>query len=196
MTKFVEIPNSDTVYSTLGLDLRAEAMVITVPPIEQSRYYSIQLIDLYTFNFAYTGSRTTGNDGGSFLVAGPSWNGGLPPGIKKVLRCETEFALAGFRTQLFNPGELDNVKKVQAGYETQPLSQFLGTPTSPPRQRLISSTAQSRATAHLAAVFQHPELHLAILSHESIREGTHGAVRQAEHRRGEKLRCGQPFTRN
>ena len=126
--KVVQIPNSDTPYSTLGLDLRAEPMVITVPPIEKSRYYSIQLIDLYTFNFAYIGSRTTGNEGGSFLVAGPSWNGGLPPGIKKVIRCETEFALAGFRTQLFNPDDLDNVKKVQAGYKALPLSQFLGTP--------------------------------------------------------------------
>src|SRR5262252_10116787 len=64
--KIVQIPNSDTPYSMLGLDLRAEPMVITVPPIEKSRYYSIQLIDLYTFNFAYIGSRTTGNDGSSF----------------------------------------------------------------------------------------------------------------------------------
>src|SRR5215471_13530537 len=117
--KVVQIPNSDTPYSTLGLDLRAEPMVITVPPIEKSRYYSIQLIDLYTFNFAYIGSRTTGNDGGNFLVAGPGWKGSQPSGVKKVFHCETEFALAGFRTQLFNPGDLDNVKKVQAGYKAQ-----------------------------------------------------------------------------
>jgi hypothetical protein len=129
--KVVQIPNSDTPYSTLGLDLRAEPIVITVPPIEKNRYFSVQLTDFYTFNFGYIGSRTTGNDGGSFLIAGPSWNGGLPPGIKKVFRCETEFALAGFRTQLFNPGDLDNVKKVQAGYEAQPLSQFVGTPAPP-----------------------------------------------------------------
>jgi hypothetical protein len=129
--KVVQIPNSDTPYSTLGLDLRAEPMVITVPPIEKSRYFSVQLSDLYTFNFGYIGSRTTGNDGGSFLVAGPGWKGAQPPGIKRVFHCETEFALAGFRTQLFNPGDLDSVKKVQAGYKAQPLSQFLGKPASP-----------------------------------------------------------------
>jgi len=129
--KVVQTPNSDTPYSTLGLDLRAEPMVITVPPIETSRYFSVQLIDLYTFNFGYIGSRTTGNDGGSFLVAGPDWKGARPPGVKKVFRCETEFAIAGFRTQLFNPGDLDNVKKVQAGYKAQPLSQFLGKPVPP-----------------------------------------------------------------
>lgn len=129
--KVVQIPNSDTPYSTLGLDLRAEPMVITVPPIEAGRYFSVQLIDLYTFNFGYIGSRTTGNDGGSFLVAGPGWKGSRPPSIKKVFRCETEFALAGFRSQLFNPRDLDNVKKVQAGYKAQALSQFLGRPAPP-----------------------------------------------------------------
>src|SRR5215469_15205860 len=54
--KVVQIPNSDTPYSTLGLDLRAEPMVITVAPIDGSRYFSVQLIDLYTFNFGYIGS--------------------------------------------------------------------------------------------------------------------------------------------
>jgi hypothetical protein len=129
--KVVQIPNSDTPYSTLGLDLRAEPVVITVPQIEASRYFSVQLIDLYTFNFGYIGSRTTGNEGGNFLVAGPSWEGAQPPGVKKVFRCETEFALVGFRTQVFNPHDLDNVKKVQAGYKAQPLSQFLGRPAPP-----------------------------------------------------------------
>jgi hypothetical protein len=48
--------------------------------------------------------------------------------VKKVIRSETPFVLAGYRTQLFNPGDLDNVKKVQAGYKVQPLSAFLGQP--------------------------------------------------------------------
>jgi hypothetical protein len=36
-----------------------------------------------------------------------------------------------YRTQLFNPADMDNVKKVQAGYEVQPLSAFLGQPAPP-----------------------------------------------------------------
>lgn len=46
----------------------------------------------------------------------------------KVIRSETEFVFALYRTQLFNPDDLDNVKKVQAGYKAQTLSAFLGTP--------------------------------------------------------------------
>jgi hypothetical protein len=106
-------------------------MVLTVPEIDAKRYYSIQLIDAYTHNFEYIGSRTTGNDAGSFLVAGPNWKGETPRGVKKVIRSETEFVLAGYRTQLFDPDDLDNVKKIQAGYKVQPLSAFVGQPAPP-----------------------------------------------------------------
>ena len=96
--------------------------------MEKERYFSIQLIDYYTFNFDYAGTRTTGNGGGTFLLAGPNWKGETPKGIDKVFRSETELAFPGYRTQLFNPGDIDNVKKVQAGYRVQTLSAFLGQP--------------------------------------------------------------------
>jgi hypothetical protein len=126
--KAIQTPNSDTPYSMVGLDLRGEPMVLTVPVIEKERYFSIQFIDAYTQNFDYIGSRATGNHGGNFLIAGPNWKGETPKGVKKVIRSETEFVFAIYRTQLFNPGDLDNVKKVQAGYKAQPLSAFLGQP--------------------------------------------------------------------
>jgi hypothetical protein len=126
--KAVQTPNSDTPYSWAGLDLRAEPVVISLPQIEQDRYFSVQLIDYYTFNFAYLGSRTTGNGGGNFMIAGPSWKGETPSGITKVIACETELALALFRTQLFSPDDIENVKNIQAAYKVQPLSRFLGTP--------------------------------------------------------------------
>ena len=127
--KAVQTPNSDTPYGHLGFDLRAEPIVLTVPALEKNRYFTIQLVDAYTHNFDYIGSRTTGNDGGSFLIAGPDWKGETPKGIKKVFRCETQFAYALYRTQLFNPADLANVKKVQAGYKVEPLPSFLGQPT-------------------------------------------------------------------
>ena len=127
----VQTPNSDTPYSFFGADLRAEPMVLTVPEIEKKRYYSIQLVDAYTHNFAYIGSRTTGNGAGNYLLAGPGWKGKKPAGIKEVIPCETNLSLGIYRTQLFNPGDMDAVKKIQAGYRLQPLSKFLGQ-TAPP----------------------------------------------------------------
>ncbi len=124
----VVTPNSDTPYSLLEMDLRTEPLVLCVPEVERGRYYSVQLVDLYTFNVGYIGSRATGNGAGCYMVAGPSWKGTTPAGIAKVFPLETEFGMAIYRTQLFNPADIDNVKKVQAGYTVQTLSQFLGQP--------------------------------------------------------------------
>jgi hypothetical protein len=62
------------------------------------------------------------------MIAGPNWKGETPKGVKKVFRAETEFVFAVYRTQLFKPDDIDNVKKVQAGYKAQTLSAFLGQP--------------------------------------------------------------------
>lgn len=126
--KAIQTPNSDTPYSFVGADLRAEPLVLTVPEIEEGRYYSLQFIDMYTFNFAYVGSRATGNGAGSFLLAGPGWNGEKPAGVREVIRSETELAFVLYRTQLHGPDDIENVKKIQAGYKVEPLSAFLGKP--------------------------------------------------------------------
>ena len=123
--KAIQTLNSDTPYSWIGLDLRAEPMVFTVPKFDPKRYWSLQLIDLYTHNFDYLGSRATGNAGGSYMIAGPSWHGKIPKGITKVIRSETSISSAQFRTQLFDPGDLDNVKAIQGKYVAEPLSAFL-----------------------------------------------------------------------
>lgn len=124
----VQTPNSDTPYSWLALDLRTEPIVLTVPEMEEDRYFSIELFDLYSHAVDYIGSRATGNDGGQFLIAGPGWKGDIPDGITKVYACETELMLAVYRTQLFNPEDLEKVIAIQEAYKTQPLSAFLGKP--------------------------------------------------------------------
>ncbi len=126
--KFVVTPNSDTPYSYLWMDLRAEPIVVTMPKIEPTRYYTGQMIDLYTYNFAYIGTRAYGNDGGTFLIAGPGWKGETPAALKDVIRTETQFAYLLFRTQLFNTADLPTVNKIQSGYTAQPLSAFLKQP--------------------------------------------------------------------
>ena len=124
-------PNSDTPYSMLWSDLRAEPLVVTVPAVQKPRYYSVQLIDGNTYNFGYIGSRATGFSPGSYLIVGPDWNGTTPPGIKKVFTSTTPFALVLIRTQLINPQDMPNVEKIQAGYKAQPLSAFLNQPAPP-----------------------------------------------------------------
>jgi hypothetical protein len=124
-------PNSDTPYSMMFMDLRAEPIVISVPAVDASRYYSLMLTDGNTFNYGYVGSRATGHEPGDYLVAGPRWRGEAPGSIKKTFYSSTDFSAAVFRTQLFGPDDMPNVIEVQSGYTAQPLSTYLGQPAPP-----------------------------------------------------------------
>lgn len=68
--KDVVAMNADTPYSNFGLDLRAEPVVVSVPDVPE-RYYVMQCVDLYTYNFAYIGTRATGTKAGDYLWS--SW---------------------------------------------------------------------------------------------------------------------------
>ena len=120
--------NSDTPYSFLWLDLRAEPIVISVPAVSGDRYYSVMLADGHTYNYGYIGSRATGNKAGNYMIVGPDWTGEKPAGIDKVFQSLTPFSLAAFRTQLIDPADMPNVEKIQAQYKAEPLSAFLGQP--------------------------------------------------------------------
>src|SRR5262249_637898 len=128
--KAVQTPNADTLYSLLVYDLRAEPLVLTIPPVEKARYLSVQFVDLYTFNFDYLGTRTTGNEGGVYLLAGSGWKGETPKGVAKVIRSETDIGLVLYRTQLFNPEDMEKAKAVQAGCKVQTLSAHTGKPAA------------------------------------------------------------------
>ena len=117
---------------------------ISVPAVEKDRYYAVQLIDGNTYNYGYIGSRATGSEPGDYLVVGPDWKGEKPAGIKQVFTSTTPFSLALYRTQLFNPEDMPNVEKVQAGYKVQPLSAFLKQPAPPaaPKIEFLPATSE------------------------------------------------------
>jgi len=125
--KSIITPNSDTPYCFVWGDMRAEPLVLTIPEIDEERFYEAQLIDLFTHNFAYVSTVAKGNVPGKYLLTGPDWKGDIPEGIKEVIPSETEIFLGLYRTQLFNPADLKNVKAIQDAYRVEPLSTYLGT---------------------------------------------------------------------
>ena len=129
--KWVVSPNSDTIYSRAWLDLRAEPVVLLIPAIEDDRYYTFQLIDYYTNNFDYIGTRTEGNDGGTYLIAGPNWDGKIPHGIDDVFESTTDFIYILGRTQVLSDGDEENALAIMYQYELKTQSEFLG--VSPPQ---------------------------------------------------------------
>jgi len=124
--KAVVTPNSDTPYCMFWVDIRREPVVISLPELEAERFYHFQLIDLYTHNFAYLGTLTTGNESGKYLITSQSWNAEKPAGIDDIIRCETDIFFIVVRTQLMNEADLNNVKRIQSEYGLQPLSAYLG----------------------------------------------------------------------
>ncbi|WP_053385128.1 DUF1254 domain-containing protein [Leucobacter celer] len=119
--------NNDTLYSTTFADLRAEPLVISVPPTGD-RYFVIQLVDMGTDNFAYIGTRETGPDGGDFLLVGPSFKGALPHDrFARVIVAPSQFVALATRTAIDGPEDLDGVTAIQEQLRIRPLSEFLGT---------------------------------------------------------------------
>jgi len=121
-------PNNDSPYSYSWVDTRAEPWVLTLPKIEENRFYTSQWDDLWGFVLDNPGSVEDGNDGVSVLLASPTWKGELPEGVDRVIRGDTDFLGTLTRTQLFDPTDLPSVKKIQQEYKLQPLSAYLGEP--------------------------------------------------------------------
>lgn len=119
-------PNADTPYSMAGLDLRAEPMVLSVPEVTD-RFYHFQLEDLWGHNVGYIGVRSTGTGAGSYLLAGPGWQGEVPADVAGVLRFETDVVFVIGRTQLLGPDDVETCGRIMAAYDLRPLSAHLGT---------------------------------------------------------------------
>jgi hypothetical protein len=118
-------PNNDTMYSFAWLDLRAQPVVITVPEIKD-RYYSVQLVDMFTHNFGYIGTRATGTEAGSYVIAGPQWEGTKPGDAKGVFRSESNFVYCIIRTEVDGPDDAAAVVELQKQYRVTAMNVFLG----------------------------------------------------------------------
>ncbi len=97
-------PNSDTPYSFLWLDLRAEPMVISVPAVEKERYYSVQLIDGNTYNYGYIGSRATGSEPATTWSSARTGRARRPRASRRSSPSTTPFSLARYPHAALQPG--------------------------------------------------------------------------------------------
>jgi hypothetical protein len=119
--------NTDTVYAASFVDLRKGPMVLSTKDPE-GHYFSVQLSDLYTNNFAYISKRSGGPIFGNFLLVPPGWKGDVPAGkFDRVLRCEQNslFALIRLRIDQDNANEVAWAKRKFAESKIAPMADFL-----------------------------------------------------------------------
>lgn len=125
-------PNNDTYYSTAWLDLTAEPMVLSMPSTN-GRYHLMPMLDAYTNVFASPGSRTTGNNAKTFLIAGPDWTGSKPAGVDTVLKAPTNRVWIAGRTQVNSADDGQNtVAPLMQQYDLRPLSELGNSSYVPP----------------------------------------------------------------
>ncbi|MEA1896875.1 MAG: DUF1214 domain-containing protein [Bacteroidota bacterium] len=132
--KTVVSANNDTYYSTTFADLSQEPLVIKVPPTNET-YFVIQLVDMFTDNTSFIGTRATGKKGGTFLLVGPDNKISVPTkGFDRIITARGRYVALATRTA--TDGSEEGNKKafaIQDGLELMPLSKYLGidAPTSP-----------------------------------------------------------------
>ncbi|MBI4905927.1 MAG: DUF1254 domain-containing protein [Acidobacteria bacterium] len=129
-SRSVVAPNNDTLYSTAWLDLAQGPQLLHLPVIR--RYHTVQFLDAYTNNFAYAGTRTTGSDGGDFVIHGPGWRGKIPTGAR-VIAAPTNTVWIIARFLVDGPADIPNVAAIQKQITLKPLERPAPTdPAGPP----------------------------------------------------------------
>jgi hypothetical protein len=116
-------PNNDTLYSLAHLDLSRTALVLHVPAIAHHRYFAFEFLDPYTNVFAYVGTRTTGERGGTFLITGPGFHGRVGHGMRRIVSPYPRAWIVG-RTLVSGAGDLAAAHQVQNGYALIPLAAY------------------------------------------------------------------------
>jgi hypothetical protein len=169
-------PNVDTLYGFAWLDLSKEPQVIQVPAIPD-RYYSFQLIDMWSNPFAYIGTRATGTGAGAFALAAPGWQGTLPAGVQ-LISATTKHVFVLTRTLVNNPSDLDAAVAVEASYRNGPLSAYPNGLSAPIFNNLQSDQLAPSLASYGIALFQ--QINEAILSYPPL---PRNAVQAAKLRR-------------
>jgi hypothetical protein len=116
------MPQTDTLYSNLWGDLREEPLLLRIPPII-SRYWSIQLCDLFGVTFGVPNHREL-KGGALIALVGPNWQGTLPSEVAKVYRAPTPLLFGVVRLYFADDLDRQQVIALQDLFELFPLSAY------------------------------------------------------------------------
>lgn len=111
--RLVTAPNHDTLYSSAVIDLSAGPVSLSVPDFG-ARYFSLAVMDAYSNNFAYIGTRATGGAGGSYRIVGPG-GPAEPQAEARLLRAPGNHVSILARILVHGPSDYAEVHRLQDG---------------------------------------------------------------------------------
>ncbi len=120
--KDVVRPNVDTLYTTAFIDTSKGPWVFEMAP-NALRYEVMPFMDGWTNVFTAPGTRTTGKNGGKFLLVGPGWQGQLPAGLT-LMQSPTQMVWLIGRTQTNGAADYGVVHRLQDGVTLKSLSDW------------------------------------------------------------------------
>jgi hypothetical protein len=120
--KFVNTPNNVSIDGYAAADLASEPVVINVPPINEKRWYIVQIGDYYD-QVVYNIGGSKGPEPGLFLVTGPDYHGAIPAGMKQI-KVRTQLGVVANRIFVNGEADLPAARELQQGINVLPLSVF------------------------------------------------------------------------
>jgi hypothetical protein len=106
-------PANDLLYSNAWLDLRHGPVVLDVPAA--TRYFVVELLDVYTNNFLNLGTRNVPERGGRFALLGPQASDADAPAGTTPVRCPTPLVWLLARVLVDSEADLPAALAMQAG---------------------------------------------------------------------------------
>lgn len=107
---FVSV-NNDTIYSLAAINLSGGPLKLSLPE-SQHKYYVGQIIDAWSNNFAYVGSRGTNGAAQEIYLLPPNYSGTLPEDLPTIT-FPTTIGVITMRYAIDGPEDLPNVQKLQ-----------------------------------------------------------------------------------
>ncbi len=127
--------NNDTLHLMGWLDVAAEPVIVSVPNMDEGRYWILHTMDMGHYTNGMFSSRTRDNKGGNFMFAAQDWEGDVPASVDEVIRVDSN--LVKLMGRIMAVGEDD--EKVALKYMDQwtirTLSAYLGTNGPKPVER-------------------------------------------------------------
>ncbi|GAA0310730.1 DUF1254 domain-containing protein [Rhodovulum strictum] len=119
---FIVSPNNDTIYLRAFVDLRAEPVILVIPPMGERKYW-VPISDMWHDHDANLSFDTVGSQGGAFALVAPGWQGVLPEGVRRV-EMSTPLGWLLPRILVADDADLPAAVELQKGFRLVPLSQW------------------------------------------------------------------------
>ena len=118
--------NNDTLHLMGWLDVAAEPVVVSVPDMDEGRYWILHVMDMGHYTSAMIGSRVRGTRGGAFMFASHAWDGEVPSSVESVTRVDSD--LVKLMGRIMATGDQDEVvaREYMDKWNVRTLSEYLG----------------------------------------------------------------------